>query len=349
MAKALGRRAPAASIDRDAPIPAKTSRRVTAAGRPGEAPAWRVWVALWVVYIVWGSTYLAIRVMVRTIPPLLAGGVRFLLAGALMSGWIGLRSGFGSFRVTRSQLASTALVGALLPAGGNGLVTLAEKHLPSGLAALIVASVPLWVVLFRYLDRQRMHRGTLGGVAVGFAGVALLLLPGGQPEGVHAVGFVLVLCAAASWASGSFISPRLNLPRDPFVTTGIEMLFGGAILTVAGLAAGEAADFRLGHFSGESIAGLAYLITIGSILAYSAYVWLLQHAPISKVSTYAYVNPVIAVFLGWAILDEQVTVATLLGAAVIVASVAAIVRQESAPSPAPEPGDVAGAERARAG
>jgi drug/metabolite transporter (DMT)-like permease len=349
MARALGRRGPAASIDRDATHPGKTSRRVTAAGRPGEAPAWRVWLALWVVYIVWGSTYLAIRVMVRTVPPLLGGGVRFLLAGTLMCGWIGLRSGFGSFRVTRSQLASTALVGALLPAGGNGLVTLAEKHLPSGLAALIVASVPLWVVLLRYLDRQRMHRGTLGGVALGFAGVALLLLPGGQPEGVHAVGFILVLCAAASWASGSFISPRLTLPRDPFVTTGIEMLFGGAILTVAGVAAGEAPDFRLGHFSGESIAGLAYLITIGSILAYSAYVWLLQHAPISKVSTYAYVNPVIAVFLGWAILGEQVTVATLLGAAVIVASVAAIVRQESAPSPASEPGDAAVAERAGAG
>jgi drug/metabolite transporter (DMT)-like permease len=302
-----------------------------------------VWAALWVVYIVWGSTYLAIRVMVRTMPPLLASGMRFLVAGLLMCGWFAARRGLASLRMSRRELMSVALIGLLLPAGGNGLVTVAEKHVPSGLTALIIASVPLWVVVFRLLDRQRVARTSLGGVAVGFVGVALLLVPGGHPSGVGAIGVVLVLVAALSWASGSFLAGRLTLPRDPLVATGVEMVAGGLVLAVSGLVAGEASSFDVTRVSGESLAGFVYLVTIGAIVAYSAYVWLLQSAPISRVSTYAYVNPVIAILLGWAILSEQLTLMTLVGAAVIVASVAAIVRQEpvagaSSPGAALRPG-----------
>jgi drug/metabolite transporter (DMT)-like permease len=296
----------------------------------GQAPAWRVWTALWIVYIVWGSTYLAIRLMVRTIPPLLAGGVRFFVAGALMCGVIAARRGTRALRLSRPQLGSCLLLGALLPAGGNGLVTVAEKHVPSSLAALIISSVPLWVVVFRFVDGQRPGRGTLIGVAVGFVGVALLLLPG-RPEGVHLIGVITVLIAALSWAGGSFLTPRVDTPPDVLVTVAWEMVFGGAFLLIASGIAGEHVD--LGGLSAESLGGLVYLIVIGSMVAYTAYGWVLGNAPISRVATYAYVNPVIAVLLGWAVLSEDITALTLVAATVIVASVAGIVNQESAGVP----------------
>lgn len=315
--------------------------------QPGGGP--RLWVALWIVYIVWGSTYLAIRVMVRTMPPLLASGFRFALAGALLCGWIAARRGPAALRVSGRQLMSVAVVGVLLPAGGNGLVTVAERHIPSSLAALLIATVPLWVGLLRAADGQRPPRATVVGICVGFGGVALLLTPGAQSGGVRVGGVVLILVASLSWAAGSFAAPRMTMPRDPFVATGLEMLVGGLALVTAGLIAGEAGDLRPGRFSAESLAGFAYLVTIGSIVAYSAYVWLLANAPISKVSTYAYVNPAIAVLLGWAILGERITIATLVGAAVIVASVAAIVRRETGPGPTPPAEPLAAAAGAGAG
>jgi drug/metabolite transporter (DMT)-like permease len=298
-----------------------------------QAPAWKVWTALGTVYIVWGSTYLFIRLMVRTIPPLLGAGVRFVMAGALVCGFVALRRGFGALRFTRQGLASAALIGVLMPAGGNGIVTLAEKQVPSGMAALLIASVPLWVAIYRIFDGQRVRRGTVAGLVLGFSGVALLLLPGGRPSGAHLAGILLVLVAAASWASGAFLSPRVPLPDEPFANTGVEMLIGGVVLCVAGLAAGEGPQFDVSRFSTESIGGLLYLVFVGSIPAYYAFVWVLGHAPVSKVATYAYVNPVIAVFLGWAVLNEDVTATVLIGATVIVASVAMIVRNESGPAP----------------
>jgi drug/metabolite transporter (DMT)-like permease len=294
-----------------------------------QAPAWKVWTALGTVYIVWGSTYLFIRLMVRTIPPLLGAGVRFVLAGALVCGFVALRRGFGALHFTRRQLASATLIGVLMPAGGNGIVTLAEKQVPSGMAALLIASVPLWVAIYRILDGQRVRGGTVVGLFLGFSGVALLLLPGGRPSGAHLAGILLVLLAAASWAGGTFLSPRVPLPPDPFANTGVEMLIGGVVLCVAGLAAGEGSDFVVSNFSAESVGGLLYLVFVGSIPAYFAFVWVLNHAPVSKVATYAYVNPVIAVFLGWAVLSEDVTATVLIGTVVIVASVAMIVRNES--------------------
>jgi drug/metabolite transporter (DMT)-like permease len=311
-----------------------------------QTQAWKVWTALGTVYIVWGSTYLFIRLMVRTIPPLLGAGVRFVIAGALVCGFVALRRGFGALRFTRRQLVSAALIGVLMPAGGNGIVTLAEKQVPSGMAALLIASVPLWVAIYRLIDGQRVNGGTVLGLVLGFSGVALLLLPGGRPSGAHLAGILLVLVAAASWAGGAFLSPRVELPADPFVNTGVEMLIGGVVLCIAGVAAGEAPDFVVSSFSAESIGGLLYLIFVGSIPAYFAFVWVLNHAPVSKVATYAYVNPVIAVFLGWVVLSEDVTATVLIGTAVIVASVAMIVRNESRPEPARRPAVSAGARAA---
>jgi drug/metabolite transporter (DMT)-like permease len=298
-------------------------------------PAWQVWSALGVVYVIWGSTYLAIRIMVEDVPPLLGAGVRFLVAGAAVLAFLAARR--RSVRVSRRALGSAALVGILLLAGGNGVVTVAERHVPSGLAALLVASVPLWVVIMRVtVDRDRIQRATLAGVAVGFCGLGLLLLPGSRPADASTVGVILVLIAACSWATGSFLSPRLALPRDPLLSTGWQMVFGGAVLLVGALLAGEPSRLHLAQTSAKSLLALVYLVTAGSWVAFSAYAWLLQNVPISKVATYAYVNPLVAVLLGWAVLGEQLGIGTLAGAGLVVASVAAIVTRESAPGPAPE-------------
>jgi drug/metabolite transporter (DMT)-like permease len=294
---------------------------------PLAAPAWKVWAGLWTIYVIWGSTYLAIRIMVRTVPPLLGAGLRFAIAGGVMLAVLRVRR--GPRRITRRQLVSAAIVGTLLAAGGNGLVTVAEQDVPSSLAALLIASVPLWVVVLRALLGEHPGRATL----VGFSGVALLLLPGEQPAGVSIAGLLLVVVAAISWATGSVASSRVDLPADPLVSTGYQMTIAGFLMVAAGAVAGELGDIHWGGLSAESLWAFAYLIFIGSIVAYSAYTWLLQHAPVSRVSTYAYVNPVIAVFLGWIVLSEKITVLTLVGAAVIVASVAFIVRHEAAPGP----------------
>jgi drug/metabolite transporter (DMT)-like permease len=293
------------------------------------APAWRVWAALWIVYIVWGSTYLAIRIMVETVPPLLGAGVRFAIAGAVMLGVLALHR---SVRPTRAQLLSALLVGLLLP-GANAVVTLAEQEVPSALAALLIASVPLWVLLMRRASGEPVSRAGIAAVLVGFAGVALLLRPGEQSEGASLLALGAVVLAAVMWASGSFASPRIRLPADPLVSTAWQMLLGGAVIVLVGLALGETGDVDVDAFSTRSVVALAYLIVFGSWLAYSAYAWLLQNAPISKVSTYAYVNPVVAIVLGYLVLDELITPITLVGAAIIVVSVALVVRIENARRP----------------
>jgi len=302
-----------------------------APARHDEAPerGWLVWLGLGIIYVVWGSTYLAIRVVDETMPPLLTSGLRFLVAGAIVYAVLLVRNGRDRLRVTRTQVASCALIGGLLVTGGNGLVMVGEVHVPSGLAALIIASVPLWVVLYRRLAGEQIATGTLAGVAAGFAGVALLLLPGSGSGHIRAIGLLMVFLAAPCWALGSFLSKRRPLPADLFLSTALQMMLGGAISMVAGVARGEVGDVHVAAFSGRSLGAFAYLIAIGSLIAFTAYVWLLQHAPISKVATYAYVNPVIAIFLGWLILSEHVTTTILGGAAIVVASVAAIVRKES--------------------
>jgi drug/metabolite transporter (DMT)-like permease len=294
--------------------------------------------ALATIYVVWGSTYLAIRVMVETMPPLLSAGVRFAVAGAAFLAFLMLRGGAGRVSVTRAQLAGAALIGTLLCFGGNGLVTVAERDVPSGLAALIIGAVPLWVIVMRSGHGERVPRATLAGVLVGFAGLALLVLPGDRPEDAP-VGWVLVVVAASIfWAAGSFYSRRTPLPDDALVSTGWQMLLGGAGMIAVGAIAGELNEVEPEAFSADSLLAFLYLIVFGSWLAFTAYVWLLKHAPISTVATYAYVNPVIAIFLGWAILDEEITASVAAGAVAIVLSVAAVVRRESeAPEPEASP------------
>jgi len=294
-----------------------------------------VWSALGIVYVFWGATYVAIRVMVEDVPPLLGAGLRFAIAGVAMLGFLAARG--RTIRVAPRALAAAALVGLLLPAGGNGLVTVAERDVPAGLAALLIASVPLWVVLLRStVGGERVNGGTLAGVAVGFAGLGVLLLPGSRPAEATAGGILLCLVAAGSWATGSFLSPRLSLPSDPLVSTGWQMVAGGGAMLVGALATGEAGDLHLADTATKSLLAFAYLVVGGSLVAFTAYAWLLQNVPISKVATYAYVNPLVAVLLGWALLSEELTLGTLAGAALIVASVATIVRRESKP-PEPEP------------
>jgi drug/metabolite transporter (DMT)-like permease len=286
-----------------------------------------VWLALGIVYVVWGSTYLGIRVSVETMPPFVMGGGRFVIAGVLLYAIARLR-GAPSW-VTRREFVSCAICGTLLVAGGNGIVNVAEVYIHSGLAALIVAAVPLWVVLMRRVTGERIAVATLVSVAVGFIGVGLLLAPGGGGGSNRTLGFFLVLFASFSWALGSFLSPRMPLPSNGLLSTSVQMLCGGVVLSLAAVISGEAFDFSLAQVSTDSWIAFTYLVLIGSLVAYTAYVFLLQNAPISRVATYAYVNPTIAIFLGWAILDEQVTALTLTGAAIVIGSVAVTVRKET--------------------
>jgi drug/metabolite transporter (DMT)-like permease len=302
--------------------------RPAATGAPAGAPGWQVWLGLWIVYIVWGSTYLAIRVVVETVPPFLSAGFRFSFAGAAMLAFLAWRRGPSVLRPGRRQLLACLAVGTLLM-GANAVVSVAEVDVPSSMAALLIASVPLWVIVYRRALGDRVAAISVAAVLVGFAGVALLLLPGEQTGGAPILALMTVVAAAAMWAGGSVASPRLRLPRDPFVSGGWQMLLGGAVCTMTGALTGEFGDLHPAEFSLRSIVGLAYLVTFGSWLAFTAYAWLLQNAPVSRVATYAYVNPVVAIALGWAILDEAVTPLTFAGAAVIVASVAAVVRTES--------------------
>ena len=312
----------------------------------------RVWIALWTVYIVWGSTYLAIRYMVETVPALLGSGLRFFTAGLVFATFLAVRRGAASLRVAPRELAGCAAVGIALLLGGNGLVAVAEdRGTPSGLAALVVASVPLWVVLFRRLTGDRVARATALWVACGFAGVAMLLLPGERPDDASVGGVLIVVAAAFCWASGSFASSRLRLPDDPIRSTTFQMLCGGGTMVLAGLIAGEGSTVDVGAFSTASVLGFAYLVVVGSLVAFTAYVWLLQHAPISQVATYAFVNPVVAIALGALFVGEEVTPLVGVAAVVIVLSVAGTVRQEAVrpeavPAPEPQPDAVATSPRA---
>lgn len=295
------------------------------------APAWQVWTALWVVYIVWGSTYLGIRVLVETAPPLLSTGARFACAGGLIGLWLAARGGRAAVRPGRGELHAGALVGTLL-IGGTGLVAVAEQRgAPSSYAALIFATIPLWVVLLRRVSGERPAPQTYLGVALGYVGVVLLLLPGEQPAGVDLAAALMLVIGAFSWSLGSVWSRHLPSPASAAPATVLTTVCGGLAMLLAGTLAGEWGDLDAAAISGRSAAAFAYLVLIGSIVGFSAFVWLLQHAPISRVATYAYVNPVVALVLGRLFFTEPVTAASLAGAVVIVLSVAFVVRHESEP------------------
>lgn len=306
-----------------------------------------VWGALVVVYLVWGSTYLAIRVIVRDMPPLLAMGTRFLVAGLILAALVAARSGVGALRVERRQLGSAAVVGMLLLLGGNGMVAVGEQTVPSGLAALIVSATPLWIVLLRLSTGDRPRAVTILGTLLGFAGIAVLARPGSVEEHVELWGIIVVIAATVSWAVGAFSTPRLQMPANPFVATTYEMLAGGAAMILVGSARGEWRGFDPSAVSLDSWLWLVYLITAGSLAAFSAFVWLLGNAPLSLVATYAYVNPVVAVLLGALVLDESVTAAVVVGGLIVVAGVALVVTQERPrrATPTPEQPPLVPAER----
>ncbi len=292
------------------------------------APGLGVWLALGIVYVVWGSTYLAIAIAVQTLPPLLYAGLRFLLAGLLLSAWLGIRG--VDLRISRRELAGAAVVGILLLSIANGLVVLAERTVPSGLAALIVASIPLWIVIYRMIARERVGGDLLAGVLLGLVGVAILVVPGGLNGTIDPVGTLMLFGATLSWALGTFLSPRLETPRRAFVSTAYQMVAGGVALLVVGLGQGELAHLDPGTFSLRSLIAFAYLVVFGSLVAFSAYTWLLQNASVSLVSTYAFVNPVVAVVLGTLVLAEPITATIVIGAATIVVAVAFIIFRQNA-------------------
>jgi drug/metabolite transporter (DMT)-like permease len=287
----------------------------------------KVWTALWAVYILWGSTYLAIAVAGETISPMLAVSTRFVAAGAIMAAVVKYRG--GTMRLSRAAFASCALIGCLLP-GANAVLFYAERDVPTGLASLIIASVPLWVVVLRLILGERVPTPVLAGVGVGFAGVAILLQPEG---GATTTGVLLCLLSAVMWSLGSVASARLTMPEDTFAATSWEMLIGGFLMLPVGLA--TAHSFSP---STASILSWIYLVTMGSVVGYTAYVWLLANAPLGLVSTYAYVNPVVAILLGLIFRNEHITWRILIGAAVVVSAVALVVRKDPPAATQPEEG-----------
>jgi drug/metabolite transporter (DMT)-like permease len=285
----------------------------------------KAWVALLAVYTIWGSTYLAIRVLIETIPPFLGASARWLVAGGIMFG-VGSWSARGEERPTMQQWRSTAIIGTALVFGGNGLVSVAEHRIASGTAALLVATVPLFVASFSWIQTRRsLPRAVLAGLIAGFAGTAILVRPQTGEGAIDSIGALTVLAASMSWALGSIYARHASLPSRPAVATGMEMLAGGAVLAIVGLLGGEAGRIHPTSISASSLMALGYLIVFGSLGGFSAYLWLLRNVRTSIATTYAYVNPLVAVILGWLILDELVTASIVIGGAVIVGAVATIV------------------------
>jgi drug/metabolite transporter (DMT)-like permease len=277
-----------------------------------------------VVYVVWGSTYLAIRYAVETLPPLLHAAFRFTAAGLLLTGWVAARAR-SHLRIGLTRTVTAAASGVLMLTLGNGLVSVGEKRVPSGVAALIVASVPLWVVLLRAVLADRPAAVTAVGVALGFCGVALLFRPG---AGFAAGSAAVIVLASFTWAIGTLVVSRRPVPADPLVLSAVQMLAGGLALFALAGGAGEFGRFHPGEVSAKSWLAVAYLVTFGSLLAFTAYVWLLGQAPVSVVTTNAYVNPAVAVALGALFAGEHLTGGGLAGGLLILVAVALVVTAE---------------------
>jgi drug/metabolite transporter (DMT)-like permease len=284
-----------------------------------------IWLALSAVYVIWGSTYLGIRLAIRTIPPFLMASSRFLIAGAVLYAWAIRRGERESDRTTWRQWRAATVAGGLLLMGGNGGVVWAEQKVPIGIVAIVIAMVPIWIALMDWLFfGQRLSRWAVVGLVLGFGGLVLLI--GGPGHGrLDAVGVAVAVGASLCWSAGSLYARRAPLPRRQLVGTGMEMLAGGVLLGLAALVTGEVGRLHPTAISAESLWATAYLVVFGSWIGFASYVWLLRVAPTSLVATYAYVNPVIALFLGWAFLNEALKARTLLAAAVIVAGVALII------------------------
>jgi drug/metabolite transporter (DMT)-like permease len=286
----------------------------------------KVWIALLALYIVWGSTYLAIRFAVETIPPFLMAGTRFLVSGAILLIW---RRAAGDAMPTPRQWRSTAIVGILLLLGGNGLVSFAEKRIASGVAALIVGTVPLWLVLIEAIRPGGVRPSPLAilGLLIGFGGIYLLVGPedfNSASLQFDAFGIGTVVLAAFLWSLGSIYSRGADLPTSSLMATGAEMLTGGLVILAFSASIGDWRDFNFSAVTSSSWIGLVYLITFGSMVGFVSYIWLLQNAPVSLVATYAYVNPLVAVFLGAWLANETLNARILVAALIIIGSVVLI-------------------------
>jgi drug/metabolite transporter (DMT)-like permease len=282
----------------------------------------KIWGALWVVYIVWGSTYLAIEYSIRSMPPLLAMGSRFLAAGLLMGAVLAIKYGLGFLKITRRQIPFLALLGALLLGQFNDV--------PTGIVALLISALPFWIAIFKAIDGAKTSIWSWVGIAIGFVGVGILLMPElSKPNnGSHIFWMLMVILGNLGWAFGTYIAPRLDLPKSTLVVTTYQMLFAGIAMSSAGLIAGEdVADLFDATLS--SWLGWIFLVLIGSIATYTAYLWLIGNAPVGLIATYAYVNPVVAVSLGVLFLDEKVSITLLLGAIVVIFGVFLVVRVEA--------------------
>ena len=309
-------------------------------------------VALLVVYLVWGSTYLGIAVVIETMPPLLTAGVRYAVAGVIMlTGFVALaRLRPGSWqleRPTAAQWRSAVVIGLLLLLGGNGGVVLGELYIPSGMAAVLVAMEPMWLAAIEaVLTRRRPSALVIGGIIAGIVGVAVLLIPVEGLDRFDPLGVALVICAGLTWAAGSIYVRHAALPRSGVLGTGMEMLAGGVALLLVGSLLGEAGEVHVAAFSTSSLLALGYLIVFGSLAGFTAYVWLLGNVPIATAGTYAYVNPIVAVGLGALLRAEPITPRTLVAAVIIIAAVVAMVsgrpRSAEETGPAPEAASVEG-------
>ena len=282
------------------------------------------------IYIIWGSTYLAIRYAIETIPPFIMGGTRFLVSGVLLYIWARHR---GAPRPTKLHWRNAIIAGGFLLLGGNGAVVWAEQFVPSGLTALLVSILPFWLVIIEWVrpPRRRPSGAVLVGLVLGFIGIIVLIGPGniGGHGDVRPLGALVLILGSLSWAIGSFWSRDAELPDSGLLTTGMEMLSGGALLIIVGVLSGELSQFDAHHVSRASAIGLLYLITFGSLLGFTSYIWLLDKVSPARLGTYAYVNPIVAVLLGWAIAGEGLSVRTAVAAAIVICAVALITTARS--------------------
>ncbi len=300
---------------------------IVAALAPARRPP--IWIGLLILYIVWGSTYLGIAIAIDTIPPFLMAATRFAIAGFVLLAWSAAREGRSLALPSAREWRDSAIVGALLLGGGMGMVAFGEQTVPSGITALLIAMMPVWVaVLGRIFLGERLPRLAVVGIVAGFGGVAILIGPSafGGSGALDGLGLAAIIASPISWAGGSlFASHRAVLPRLPLLATGIQMICGALVLAVMSVSSGELSGFRIETISATSLGALAYLTVVGSLVAFTAYGWLLRVAPLPLIATYAYVNPVVAVALGAAVRGEPVDPRTLVAGAVIVLAVALIV------------------------
>ncbi|MEU1602947.1 EamA family transporter [Micromonospora matsumotoense] len=304
---------------------AVATRPPAAPGRLGEPAATAV--GLGAVYLLWGSTYLGNRITLESLSPMVSTAGRFLAAGVLVCTVVAVRRGPGRLRLPRAQWPGVAAGGVLMVGAGSALLAVGQQYVASGLASLLVAAMPLWVLLIRLGSGQRPRPAAVAGVLGGLAGLALLLVaaPG---QGLHLAGMATIVASTMVWALGSTLTQRLAVPADHLVGTGWQMLVGGACVAVAGLFAGEWHDLRPAEVTTRSWLAWLYLMLVCTVVGFTVYTWLLRRAPLQLVATYAYVNPVIAVLLGMVVLDERLTGRQVLAGVVVLASVALVVAVE---------------------